>query len=79
MTTPYKKALKNGDKYYSTGKPCKHGHIAKRDTASGHCIICESNRNRSIENANRYQLNREKIWVSGLACGYSNNGLHLHI
>ena len=63
MTTPYKKALENGDKYYFTGKPCKYGHIAKRDTASGHCVTCELNRsqNRSTEFVKLYQLNRENI------------------
>lgn len=56
-----KEAKIKGDKFYFTDKPCKHGHIAKRNTVSGHCIICASNRNRTLENAGRYQLNREKI------------------
>jgi hypothetical protein len=28
-------------KYYFTGKPCKHGHIDKRDTRSGGCYECK--------------------------------------
>ena len=27
-------------KYYFTGKPCKHGHIANRATVSGSCVEC---------------------------------------
>ena len=25
---------------YFTGKPCKHGHIAERDTGAGRCVEC---------------------------------------
>ena len=30
----------NGDKFYFTGKPCKHGHIAPRYTGKGTCTEC---------------------------------------
>lgn len=35
------KAREAGKKFYSTGKPCKYGHIAKRRTSSGMCSECE--------------------------------------
>ena len=32
-------AKKTGSKYYFTGQPCKHGHIALRKT-KGACVEC---------------------------------------
>ena len=32
-------AKKTGNKYYFTGQPCKHGHIAPRKT-KGSCLEC---------------------------------------
>ena len=32
-------AKKTGNKYYFTGQPCKHGHIAARKT-KGACVEC---------------------------------------
>ena len=29
-----------GETRYSTGKPCKNGHLCERWTATGHCIEC---------------------------------------
>jgi hypothetical protein len=68
MNTPYKKALEAGDKYYFTGKPCKHGHIDKRDTTSGHCVSCEKSRDRTKQHKKYYQLNREKILTIQKEC-----------
>lgn len=33
-------ARKQGRQTYSTGIPCKHGHIAPRKTTSGQCTAC---------------------------------------
>jgi hypothetical protein len=33
-------ALKHGEKYYFTGKPCVNGHISKRTTLGGKCVEC---------------------------------------
>lgn len=33
-------AAEAGSIYYFTGKPCKNGHVAKRRTKGGACIIC---------------------------------------
>ena len=39
MPTTREEAKKIGSKYYFTGQPCKHGHIAPRKTR-GACIEC---------------------------------------
>ena len=33
-------AIARGEKYYFTGIPCKHGHLAKRTTSARHCTEC---------------------------------------
>lgn len=38
--TPRDEAIKNGSKTYITGKPCKHGHVGPRYTATYACIEC---------------------------------------
>lgn len=38
-----KEAIAKRLKTYFTGKPCKHGHIAKRFTLSGTCYECIHN------------------------------------
>jgi hypothetical protein len=40
MFTSRKEAIKNGESTYYTGKECKNGHIAKRQTLSSSCIGC---------------------------------------
>ena len=39
LPTTRKEAKKTGSKYYFTGQPCKHGHIAARKT-KGACVEC---------------------------------------
>ena len=34
------KAKELGERFYFTGKPCKHGHISKRYTDKGTCCKC---------------------------------------
>ena len=34
------KAKELGERFYFTGKPCKHGHISKRYTDKGTCCEC---------------------------------------
>lgn len=36
----WSKVVKNGDKHYFTGKPCKRGHVAFRFTKGGGCVDC---------------------------------------
>jgi hypothetical protein len=38
------RAKANGLKYYFTGKPCKHGHIAERSTNGSNCKVCHQQR-----------------------------------
>lgn len=38
--TPRKIAIRNGDKTYFTGKPCKRGHIAPRYVSTTTCLEC---------------------------------------
>ena len=40
MPTTRKAALLFGEKYYRTEKPCKNGHISKRETVSSNCLEC---------------------------------------
>ncbi len=47
METTRKAALANGDKYYDTGKPCKHGHYSKRLTSNWTCYECIKKRAKS--------------------------------
>ena len=39
LPTTREEAKKTGSKYYFTGQPCKHGHIAARKT-KGTCVEC---------------------------------------
>jgi hypothetical protein len=39
LPTTREEAKKTGNKYYFTGQPCKHGHIAARKT-KGTCVEC---------------------------------------
>lgn len=40
MPSTKREALAIGSKHYFTGKPCKHGHVAKRWTHNGVCEEC---------------------------------------
>lgn len=42
--TPRATALANGDKYYDTGKPCKHGHYSIRYAFNSVCVQCRKER-----------------------------------
>jgi hypothetical protein len=33
-------ARREGWRYYCTGQPCRHGHMAERYVASGRCVPC---------------------------------------
>ena len=70
-----KEARLAGDKFYSTGNPCKHGHVAKRYTSGGACIKCRAAEGSSYrenyrgEIADRSKLyrkeNKEKVSEKG--------------
>lgn len=46
-----KTAKANNLSTYFTGEPCKHGHIARRFTASGTCCQCHENHQRGERSA----------------------------
>ena len=48
-----------GQAWYFTGKPCKHGHIAKRDVKNGDCRACKCKR--SIANKSKNRANRREF------------------
>ena len=45
-------AVANGLTTYFTGKPCKHGHVAKRITANKTCSICANASSNKVKKAN---------------------------
>jgi len=36
-----KEAIEAREKFYLTGKPCKHGHLSKRGTIDASCYECK--------------------------------------
>lgn len=40
MGSSFTSARENGWKWYYTGKPCKHGHVAPRLASNGRCKTC---------------------------------------
>ena len=40
-------AISQGVKRYSTGEPCKYGHVDERYTSSKMCLRCERERHRT--------------------------------
>lgn len=66
-----KSAREVGSKRYFTGKPCKYGHIADRNTKNGTCYECSSLRGKAWYRANEdhvkqaartwSELNRDRV------------------
>jgi 5-methylcytosine-specific restriction endonuclease McrA len=55
-------AKQNGDMTYTTGLPCKHGHVGPRYTSNAICVDCKS---ATFEK--RYAANRAVILAEGQA------------
>ena len=61
-------AKKMGLKRYFTGVPCKEGHLAERQTCTGHCVVCNLTRvkanydpaRKAIYSKNHYQKTAEQ-------------------
>lgn len=73
-----KEALLANEKTYFTGKPCKHGHIAKRVTINGFCVECSSVKQKKLV-ANGYsaayaEKNRDKIRATATRWQQNNKG-----
>jgi len=46
-------ALEKGVLYYFTGKPCKHGHVAKRYVTNKTCVMCQGTNSLQWRGSNR--------------------------
>lgn len=58
-----KAAREVGSKRYFTGKPCKYGHIADRNTKNGTCYECSAIRGKAWFNANADKVKAQaKEW-----------------
>ena len=74
MYTTAKEAIKNNQKYYFTGKPCKHGHIANRLANTRYCVECCKNV------ASKWQKdNRERAREISKKCYYKYHERYLAI
>lgn len=72
-----KTAKEKGLTTYFTGKPCKHGHVDKRITASGYCMECNrqykktefsKQEYRKYHNAHKDKVNaRQRNWYGEVA------------
>jgi hypothetical protein len=85
-------AKAQGLKTYFTGKPCKHGHVAIRQTSNGSCRECSDakarrwrqenqeyvrKKNRSYH-ADHYARNREKVIEKSRQYYEANKPMALH-
>lgn len=58
-----KAARDAGEKYYSTGKPCKNSHLAKRQVTNGVCVECAKTIRRRYQKAHpQLVLERNRKW-----------------
>ena len=56
-------SLKCGNKFYFTGKPCKHGHKDKRYTSSKGCYACVNDKELVAKNNAKKKEQRENNWL----------------
>lgn len=71
-------AIKKGNIYYFTGKPCKHGHIAERTCLNGVCIECsklrrQNNKESIAKNKKKYYENNKESIAKTRKKYYKNN------
>lgn len=52
-------AKKLGEKFYSSGSPCKKGHDSTRYVANGHCVECMSEKAKTDESRSQQKIRRE--------------------
>src|SRR6056300_394141 len=55
------KAKAEGKTRYYTGKPCKHGHVAERQTSNGTCTVCSQNRSSQWAKDNPDKVYRNQL------------------
>lgn len=76
------KALASGSSFYVTGIPCKYGHYDGRYLGGGHCITCQSDRQKNSDVDRRrarvresYARHRAKKLEQNRAYAKRNKGL----
>jgi len=55
--------------HYFTGKPCKSGHISKRNTHGGYCYECKRNAHRV------WELNNPEKYKASIRCAKAKHRL----
>ena len=55
------KAKAEGKTRYYTGRPCKNGHVAERQTSNGTCVVCLQNRNSQWQKDNPDKVYRNQL------------------
>ena len=55
------KAKVEGKTRYYTGRPCKNGHVAERQTSNGTCVVCLQNRNSQWAKDNPDKVYRNQL------------------
>jgi hypothetical protein len=63
MQSSRKVALKNGFRFYFTGKPCKSGHTEKRYASNGDCKQCNIDNAKNFREVLKIIANDKKINV----------------
>lgn len=72
-------AIEKGNTIFFTGEPCKHGHIANRETKSGICLDCrkttykvEKKEARNYRIFSKYKISEQQydnmLWKQGGKC-----------
>lgn len=56
-----------GERFYETGKPCKHGHTSKRYTGTGLCAVCATEATLRVQAKKREHPQRVIARAEGLA------------
>ena len=73
-----KQAREQGLKWYFTGNPCKHGHIAERQTINGACRACGAAKNAANCKRWYYARGREQVIAAALESQRVNRPRRYH-
>lgn len=61
MKSIRKEAAKKGEKFFFTGRACKHNHLSARYTATGNCVQCLKERHERLQSeSDEYRQQRLK-------------------
>lgn len=62
-------AFEQGEIFYSTGTPCKKGHLSPRYTSSGQCVTCTNMKATMRAKAKGEQFKENRKRRQGVASG----------